>query len=352
MPADLEALTRAVAAGSVEGDVYGCFPDAAFAALNALGLLRDPPWQTPRTGELLRLLAAIGRGDMSAGRIYEGHVNALILVDQFGGADAILRTRRLLAEGGVFGVWNTDVPDQPLGISRNVLSGKKNFASGADKLTHAIVTTGTVNERRMFLVPTTGLPVDRSWWKPLGMRASGSHVIDFDDVVVEDDWEIGAPGDYTLQPWISAGAVRFVAVQVGGMHAVLEITIDHLNRTSRSEDRIQRQRLATMATAVETGYLWLDRVAHDWQTRAADDILSASSSAARGSVEAGAMLVLDLAEKAIGAAGMIAPHPLERVMRDLRTYLRQPNPDGAVDHFGESVAAGIWTAGARPIGDV
>ena len=27
---------------------------------------------------------------------------------------------------------------------------------------------------------------------------------------------------------------------------------------------------------------------------------------------------------------MIAPHPLERLIRDLRTYLRQPNPDAAL----------------------
>jgi hypothetical protein len=39
---------------------------------------------------------------------------------------------------------------------------------------------------------------------------------------------------------------------------------------------------------------------------------------------------------------MIAPHPLERLMRDLRTYLRQPNPDAALAAVGAAVANGIW----------
>ena len=64
--------------------------------------------------------------------------------------------------------------------------------------------------------------------------------------------------------------------------------------------------------------------------------------AARGAVERAALNVMELAERSVGAAGMIAPHPLERLMRDLRTYLRQPNPDGALALVGGAVADGVW----------
>jgi hypothetical protein len=43
---------------------------------------------------------------------------------------------------------------------------------------------------------------------------------------------------------------------------------------------------------------------------------------------------------------MIAPHPLERLIRDLRTYLRQPNPDGALSALGSAIAEGTWRPGA------
>jgi alkylation response protein AidB-like acyl-CoA dehydrogenase len=346
MPVDLAGLARAIGAGSAECDAQGSFPEAAFTALKEADLLARPPVDADATPELLRLLAAIGRGDLSTGRLYEGHVNAVILARQFAKGAALDRANRLLASGGWFGVWNTDAPQDPLKIENGILSGKKNFASGVERLSHAIVTTGSMAKRMMWLVPVEDLPVDRSWWKPLGMRSSGSHVVDFTGLRVQDDWALGSPGDYTREPWISAGAIRFVAVQVGGMHAVLDVTIDHLRRSSRSDDRLQQQRLATMATAVETGYLWLDRVGREWrQTGFADTVIPATA-AARGAVEAAAMLVLDLAEKSVGAAGMIAPHPLERLVRDLRTYLRQPNPDGAADILGKAVAERTWAPGS------
>ena len=57
--------------------------------------------------------------------------------------------------------------------------------------------------------------------------------------------------------------------------------------------------------------------------------------------------MLEEAERAIGAAGMIAPHPFERQMRDLRTYLRQPNPDGAAPPSAPPSPTAIWT----PLGE-
>ena len=45
----------------------------------------------------------------------------------------------------------------------------------------------------MVLVPVSELPVDRSLWRPLGMHASGSHIVTFDGVEVDDDWLLGRP---------------------------------------------------------------------------------------------------------------------------------------------------------------
>ena len=347
MSIDLASLTKAIAAEASECDAQGSFPETGFDALKTADLIAQPPVEAEATPELLKLLAAVGRGDLSTGRLYEGHVNAVILARQFSRGAALARAERLLAAGATFGVWNTDAPQDPLAIENGILSGKKNFASGAERLSHAIVTTGSMTERMMWLVPVADLPVDRSWWKPMGMRSSGSHIVDFSGLPVEDDWAIGCPGNYTNEPWISAGAIRFVAVQVGGMHALLDTTVDHLRGSSRGQDRLQQQRLATMATAVETGYLWLDRVGREWRQSGFADNVIPLTAAARGAVENAAVLVLDLAEKSVGAAGMIAPHPLERLVRDLRTYLRQPNPDGAADILGKSVVERNWAPGHR-----
>ena len=142
------------------------------------------------------------------------------------------------------------------------------------------------------------------------------------------------------------------------MHAVFDAALAHLGRTDRASNPYQAHRLARMGVAVETGYLWLDRVADAWNAAASKPeaaepkrYLMAGANGARLAVETAAMAVLDDAERAIGAGGMIAPHPFERLMRDMRTYLRQPNPDGAAAAFGAAIADGSWNpAGPREPG--
>ena len=74
--------------------------------------------------------------------------------------------------------------------------------------------------------------------RPLGMRASGSHIIDMTGTVVEPEWFLGSADDYIRQPWFSGGAIRFLAVQVGGMHASL--------RCSPCSSRPHRQGLQSL----------------------------------------------------------------------------------------------------------
>ena len=348
----LRALSAEVARHGAARDADGGFPAEAFAALDRAGFVAAPPIGPGEMGALLRVLAAVGRGDLSVGRIFEGHVNALTLIAGHGSPDQRRALRGVAEAGGLFGVWNTDDPGDPLRIEGGRLVGRKTFASGVDGLAQAIVTVEEGAGRQMLVVPVGGLGVDRGWWRPLGMRASGSHVADFTGLRLRPEWRLGGPGDYIAQPWFSAGAIRFLAVHVGGMHAVLDLAAAHLGRTGRSDNPHQALRLARMGGAVETGYLWLARVAELWAAAAGGDPaagrrLLAAANGARLVVEAAALSVLEEAERAIGAAGFIAPHPFERLVRDLRTYLRQPNPDGAATAFGAAVAAGDWT----PLGE-
>lgn len=50
----------------------------------------------------------------------------------------------------------------------------------------------------------------------------------------------------------------------------------------------------------------------------------------RIAVERAGLDMLELAQRSVGLAGFQRKHPLERIMRDLGTYLRQPAPDKAL----------------------
>jgi alkylation response protein AidB-like acyl-CoA dehydrogenase len=315
--------------------------------LKELGLIAWPPLRLAEAAILFRLLAAIGRGDLSVGRIFEGHVNALFLIDRFGTAAQRECYRALASEGHIFGVWNTDMPGEPVTLEGLRLRGRKNFSSGVDGLSYAMITSSGAQGRLMIVVPVAGLPVDRSWWRPLGMRASGSHVVDLTDLDIEPDWIIGGYDDYIREPWFSAGAIRFAAVHVGGMHAIFDVVTRHLIDSRRSADPYQRHRLARMGIAVESGYAWLDHAARFWaksDNSLHNDIL-AIGNAARTAIESLALSLLEGAEQSVGAAGFISPHPLERLVRDLRTYLRQPNPDAALAALGSAIAERTWRPG-------
>jgi alkylation response protein AidB-like acyl-CoA dehydrogenase len=336
---------------AAERDRDGRFPELGFERLRELGLVAAPPIGPEDAATLFGVLAAVGRGDMSVGRIFEGHVNALYLIETFGTPSQREIYRQLAADGKIFGIWNTDVPQHPVRIEGTRLQGRKNFASGVDGLSHAIITASQPQGRLMVVVPVAGLPVDRSWWRPLGMRASGSHVVDFAGSQIEPDWLLGGFNDYIEEPRFTAGAIRFAAVHVGGMHAVLDAAVTHLRGTKRSADPHQRHRMGRMAIAVESGYAWLDRAVKHWpdlqpgRTPVKVSIMIALANGVRLAVESAALTVLQEAERSIGAAGLIAPHPLERLVRDLRTYLRQPNPDAALASLGAAVAEGSWSPG-------
>jgi len=339
-------------------DDEASFPYGPFAVLRRHDLLRaGSPASSVRP--LLDLLAAVGRGDLSTGRIFEGHVNAIDLIDRFGSPAQAAAARRDAGTGHVFAVWNTDIPGRPLTIretgSGTVLEGGKSFASGVDAVTRALVTaTDAGGARHLVLLPLDppDEAIDRSWWRPMGMRGSGSHVIDFAGRALGAGQRIGQPGDYLRQPWFGAGAIRFAAVQVGGMHGVLDAARRHLVDAGRADAPYQLHRLARMSIAVEGGYGWLDRAAAAWDLGCVSTPGPSAASAAvahanltRSAVEALCTSVVEIAQQAVGCAGLIEPHPLERRLRDLMVYLRQPNPDGALAQAGQAVADGTWEPG-------
>ena len=106
-----------------ERDRDGHFPISAFNGLRDVGFIARPPLTAVEAGRLFRLLATIGLGDLSVGRIFEGHVNALFLIEKFGTTAQREHYRDLATGGHIFGVWNTDTPGRT-GEARRICACK------------------------------------------------------------------------------------------------------------------------------------------------------------------------------------------------------------------------------------
>lgn len=366
-PAQAEAAAARLAprlfAQAAATDVVGGFPTQEFGWLRAAGLLTaglpaalggaglDAPAATPA---LLRVMQHIGRGNLAVGRVYEGHVNSLQLIQQLGSESQVTGYAADARAGKLFGVWNTENPAEGVQLDalpggRYRLRGAKTFASGAGHLARPLI-TGALPEGRgwqLFVLPADrqAPQLDRSFWQPLGMRATASFRADLTGLEIGPADLIGPPNAYYQQPAFSGGAIRFAAVQLGGAEAVFEETRAFLRHLGRTDDPYQRQRLGEMALALESGRHWLQAAAgHAARTHAngpeAAEATVAYANMTRTAIEKICLEMLQLAERSVGARGLLQPLPFERLHRDLTHYLRQPAPDGALADVGRFVLSG------------
>ncbi|MBB3349129.1 acyl-CoA/acyl-ACP dehydrogenase, partial [Sphingomonas sp. BK069] len=203
---------------------------------------------------LLRLLYAVGRADLPLGRLLEGHVDASQIIHRYGDAAQRARAAAAVAGGAAFGVWNADLTGEPLRLDGGRLTGGKSFASGAGLLSHALVSVDVEGGRQLLLLDLERTPpaIDRSFWRVAGMQRSETHSVRWDAAKVASDDLIGAPGDYIREPWFSGGALRFAAVQAGGIAALLDHSAAHLAAADRAGDPHQAGRLAALYGLAET----------------------------------------------------------------------------------------------------
>ena len=361
-------------------DCNGAFPVVEFQLIAEAGLLAVPllpQWGGLGLGvdsslmyELLLVLRQMGWGNLAVGRIFEGHVNALQLIQTFGTTEQIERYAEDARDRHkIFGVWNAEANDGvkiiPLTHDTYRLAGSKTFCSGAGYVERPFVNGWLGDAWQMCVVPMEQVmtQIDSTWWQPAGMKATASAKVDFSGVELKAPSLIGKPEDYNRQPWLNGGAIRFAAVQLGGAAALLDATHQYLHQLGRTNDPHQAMRLGQMAIAIESGHLWLKGAAdliaaadpmfggHPHQsplsTPSAEKIMIYINMA-RTAIEEICMDVMQWCERSVGTRGLLPPHPMERIIRDLTLYLRQPGFDAtlqSVGHFALSQAhpiSAIW----------
>ena len=324
----------------------GDYPEREMQALREGGFFTvtlpgEPLAQAGKhTPALLRLLTAVGEGNLAAGRIYEGHINALHLVMLYGTEEQVRRWSADARAGHLFGVWNTEMSDgvhfdpEDNGVR---VKGSKSFCSGSLRVTRPLITGQLAGEDggwQMAIVPLDRYQpaVDVSFWSPLGMQNTVSHKIDFTGIGLDANDLLGRPGDYNRQPWISGGAVRFAAVQLGGLAALLHAVGEFLRQSGRTADAHQRRRVAQMHIDLESGKLWLDRAGAEIDYGSQ---IVHYANMARTSVGDYCERGIHRAQQCVGARGLLHPNPVARLCTDLSMYLRQPAPDAALDAVGQ-----------------
>ncbi len=313
------------------------FPTEDIADLRAIGVLaaavplrlggQGLGTEPHAAGATLELFRALGRGNLALGRLVEAHVNALRLVFRYGDEATCRSTTEDAAAGHLVALWVTDPPGSSLHAGpKGTITGSKQFCSGAGHVTRAVVTVEDAGATRLAYVwLDKGVTV-----RPLpgglsGMRAATTGQMAFDGTRAH---LFGAPGDYLREPDFSCGAWRTSAATLGGLEALVEQFGQQLLARGREADPHQQARFGHALIAVETARLWMAQAAcraEDPDAEPADTV--AYVGLARLVVERACLDVIEAVQRSLGVAALLRANPVERLCRDLTTYLRQPAAD-------------------------
>ena len=372
-PPPARAEDAVEAAGSVAQQLFGLgaaadaaaeFPAGGIEALRAAGLLLAPFGpdqggaglvQAHQSGALFEVLRRIGGGDLSVGRLYEGHVNAVSLVYRYGTAEQVAALAAAVRKGAMSAVWNAE-GRQPVTFRPSsagwIVEGCKILASGAGSITRPLV-TGLIDDEPWMALPALAErhAADLRGWTAQGMRSSATGTVDLSGQRLGTADLVGQAGDYKLQPVFSGGAWRFCAVQLGAAERLVDLFRGALVDRGRGDDPYQRARVAACLAAVETAALWIEKAARmvASEDRPAADIV-AYVNLTRMVTERAGLDVMEHVHRGVGLLSFIRPNPIERISRDLATYLRQPAPDGAMADAAATVLAASAPTG-RPWSD-
>lgn len=346
----LTGLIRAIAdrAASAESDPEGLSWEMAWLAEAGLTQACLPrayggeslAIDAARVEDLFSILRRLGRANLSVARLFEGHVNAVRLVDLYGAPAVQESVFGAVGQGALMGVWGADGP-RPLAYERNgvglVLNGEKLFASGLGQVGYAVVTlreAGSGEGPAELAVIDVSDPVrqDAELWTASGMRATASGRFRFDGLRIEADHRLGQAGDYQREPHFEGGVWRYCAAHLGGAEALVDLWRDALSSRGRLDDPLQLTRLGRAAALCRAMAACIRAAAQQVETcdpgsESAVEIAVADVLLARQFTEEACVEVLALAEKSLGTMAHGIGSPIERVRRDLSLFIRQAAPD-------------------------
>lgn len=369
----IQALATGAFAGRAEGyDTAAAFPAQDFADLYQASL--HAPCVPERYGglglgpgsdtlTLWLMTAQLARANMSLARCWEGHVNAQVLIAALGSAEQQARWfEGIVARGDLWVAWSGEpqasVPGQKAAFGTTLekvaggylLRGTKAYATSAGHARRAILLVNaagpggarhaTASADQLYLLgcdlAQPGVSYDSSWWNPIGMRATVSYVVRFEDVFIPEEDVIGRPGQYLQEGWQTRFSPHYAATFLGGAEAAYAYTLASIHRQQRAEDPYVIHRIAEMSLNIETAHLWLKHVADAWDQARIEDAKAAAPKV-RYLVEKLATETLEHCLRACGARALLKPSPVERIYRDLSLYTRHDNADQVLATVGKQV---------------
>lgn len=356
-------------------DAEGVFPHDNFQDLREAGLLAlNVPKRLgggglgPESGlplESWRVTRAIAYGDPATAQSYHVHANEVDIILGMGTPEqheAFLRP--VVEHGHVFGAYGSQLSDsKPTTASRRngkwVLNGKKFFCTNCEGAAHALVWAvvdgdGDPLERiQVFYVKhdVPGLSIQRGWWEQFqGQRATGSHVVVFDNVEVDDFGALGKPGDYlrlNLQP---RAYCQFASSFIGVADRLLQQSVQSIEYRGLKSDVNAVNRIGAARVNIEAAWGLVERAARAYVD--GDPQASVKGNIARYFAENTLRGLLESTLDNTGTYSGSSASGVSRLLRDVSLYVRHESRDRILGTIGAAeldLAVDMSFSGDNPI---
>ncbi|WP_244826770.1 acyl-CoA dehydrogenase [Caballeronia sp. TF1N1] len=273
------------------------------------------------TRERWRALGAVAAFDLALVKLYEGHTDALAILAEL--------DEEHHASNEAWGVWAAEPPNARLAAIGNpesddvLLHGVKAWCSGAASVTHALVTAWNERGEPMLAavdIRQPGVKVTREGWFAVGMQASASVDVHFDNVPAR---RIGKPGSYVERPGFWQGGAGIAACWFGAAAGIARFVE---KGARRGADPYKLAHLGAIDTTLcATAALLRETAAFIDREPQANAMLAAMR--ARLAAERCAAHVIEHAGRALGAAPLCRDDHFAHLMADLPVFIRQSHAE-------------------------
>lgn len=305
-------------------------------ALVEAGLDRLPLPGSGLTLERFQRLAEVGGHDLGLCKLYEGHTDALAIIEQLGGTPT---------PGSTWGMWAAEPPQARVRVNPSghmvALNGRKAWCSGAAVLSHALLTAWDADDQQQLVavaLDQPGVRVTDQGWQAVGMGATGSVEVVFDNA---EGQAIGKPGDYLQRPGFWQGGIGIAACWYGAARQIAEPLRQHC---AQREEAHALAHLGAVDSALQAAadvlrYSALHIDAHP------EDNAELLARRARAVVEQSAEQVIREVGRALGAGPYCKDRHFARLIADLPVFLRQSHAERDLAGLGQLLAsqsAEVW----------
>ncbi|TDM27558.1 acyl-CoA dehydrogenase [Macrococcoides caseolyticum] len=217
-----------------------------------------------------------------------------------------------------------------------VINGTKTFASMSHRLTHMLVGAYDTEASAMgfYYVPTDSAGIEIvDTWDTLGMRATASHDVIFNDVKINERNRVEINKEKHANPWL----MHIPAVYLGLAQRALDEAVkfsktyqpNSLQMTISELPHIQ-DKLAKMEILMMQSRHFIYH-ACDMHLEGKTEHLGLTFQLSKHIIVNNGLEIIDLAMRVLGAKSLERTRILERILRSMRAGLHNPPMDDAVE---------------------